>query len=446
MATKPRWLHDNSVQLLLEIARMEGIELRFVGGCVRDFVMERDLAYGDIDLATPHLPDVICQAFAKHGRVIPTGIAHGTVTVMLEAGKDDINQHGNNNRGFEITTLRRDVQCDGRHATIEFVDDWEVDALRRDFTMNALFMNDHGEIIDYVGGVADAIAGRVRFIGDANARIAEDYLRILRYYRFLATHGKLLQQDDYAYEAIAKYAHKLVAGGGVSGERIGHEMTKMLGADNPYAALELMAETKVWQVITGQEITGQAVTGDAVINLTALRDLIDRELIDRELIAGELKIGELIAGEGQFNIKPNFNPWRRLCALISSTNINTQYIANNWRLTNVTKKYMQAMANAHMIKDIDSLRVQVAQHGKDMVQEMLLLQQDLAGNTTQLLQYLHDYQPQPCPVNGALLLQNGFSHGIKIKYALESCNDAWLQSDFSLSMEQLLVIAAEHNV
>ena len=149
---------------------------RLVGGCVRDTLAGLEVA--DIDLATPDAPADVIAALEQAGlRALPTGLAHGTVTALAEG------------RGFEITTLRHDLQTDGRHAVVAFTDDWRADAARRDFTINAMSATPDGTLFDYFDGAADLQAGRVRFVGDAATRIAEDYLRILRFFRFFARYA-----------------------------------------------------------------------------------------------------------------------------------------------------------------------------------------------------------------------------------------------------------------
>ncbi len=404
MENKPIWFADVAVQKLLAIAEIEGIELRFVGGCVRDFVMDKvvmEREVGDIDLATPHLPEIVMNAFAKHAKVIPTGIAHGTVTVMIE------NQYFEK-RGFEITTLRRDLNCDGRHASIEFVNNWEVDAQRRDFTMNALFMKTNGEIVDYVGGVDDAIAGRVRFIGDASARIEEDYLRILRYFRFLATHSPQCSPqgsfiDISINDSIELHVGKLA---GISRERVANEMRKLLCAKNPVAALELMAQLGVWQIITD----------NAAINIKSFQGLMNCEKA--------------------FNIAPQ--AWLRLCAIAAGDAV---HIATKWRTPKATQKYIHAMVTAPAINDEATLRFAVSDYGKEWVMDMLMLKDATCLRTEYLLKYLSGYQPMPCPVNGGVLLANGFAQGVALRVALTACTQAWLKSDGALNMEQLLNVA-----
>ena len=151
-------------------------EARVVGGAVRDTLAGRLVT--EIDLATPREPDQVVHALQAAGiRTVPTGLEHGTVTAVVDG------------RGFEITTLRRDVETDGRHATVAFTDDWRADAARRDFSINALSMTRDGAVFDYFDGVADLRAGRVRFVGDPATRIAEDYLRILRFFRFFSRYA-----------------------------------------------------------------------------------------------------------------------------------------------------------------------------------------------------------------------------------------------------------------
>lgn len=196
---------------------------RLVGGCVRDSLV--GVAVADIDLATPDTPEAMTEALVAAGlRVIPTGIAHGTVTALAQGDS------------YEITTLRRDVQTDGRHAVVAYTDDWRLDAGRRDFTINAMSMTADGTVFDYFGGIADLRQGRVRFVGAAGLRIAEDYLRILRYFRFLARYGAGAP-DAAATAAIAAGVgglHRL------SGERVWSELRRILLAPKPQAALELM--------------------------------------------------------------------------------------------------------------------------------------------------------------------------------------------------------------
>ena len=196
---------------------------RLVGGCVRDTLA--GLPSADIDLATPDAPAAIIQALQAAGlRAIPTGLDHGTVTALVGG------------RGFEITTLRRDVVTDGRHAQVAWTTDWQEDAARRDFTINAMSMTLEGTLFDYFGGAADLRTRRVRFVGDAAMRVAEDYLRILRFFRFQARYGGLPPDPD-ALAAIAAGVPGLAR---LSAERVWSELKRILAAPAPDTALDLM--------------------------------------------------------------------------------------------------------------------------------------------------------------------------------------------------------------
>lgn len=203
-------------------------EGRFVGGAVRNALAGWPVR--DIDVAVPMPPEETLARLEKAEiKAVPTGLAHGTVTAIV---------HG---RPFEVTSLRSDVETDGRHAVVAYTDDWREDAARRDFTMNALYAGADGEIFDYHGGVEDLIAGRVRFVGDAAARIREDYLRILRLFRFHAWYGKG-EMDSEALHAAAAEKKGLAR---LSGERVAKEMLRLLECVNPVPALRMMAASGV---------------------------------------------------------------------------------------------------------------------------------------------------------------------------------------------------------
>jgi poly(A) polymerase len=215
---------------LLNEARSHGA--RLVGGCVRDAIVGR--ACEDVDIATQLLPDdVIARCTSANMRVIETGIAHGTVTATVDG------------QSFEITTLRKDVTTDGRRATVAFTDDWREDAMRRDFTMNALYCDAQGNVFDPTGqGVGDAKAGIVRFVGDPDQRIVEDHLRIMRYFRFTARFGKAVICGP-ALAACARHKDAIVR---LSIERVWSELKKILAASDPREAMKAMATSGVLAV------------------------------------------------------------------------------------------------------------------------------------------------------------------------------------------------------
>ena len=207
-------------------------EARVIGGAVRDTLATR--AVTEIDLATPRTPEQVTEALRPSGiRAVPTGIEHGTVTAVVDG------------RGFEVTTLRRDVETDGRHAVVAFTDDWRADAARRDFTINAMSLTRSGEVFDYFDGISDLRAGIVRFVGDPATRIAEDYLRILRFFRFFARYGRGAA-DPAALVAIRTGAPGLAR---LSVERVWSELARILAAPDPRGALALMAEAGVLDAV-----------------------------------------------------------------------------------------------------------------------------------------------------------------------------------------------------
>jgi len=225
---RPAFLDDPTLRAVLAALP----EARIVGGAVRDAIAGHPIS--DVDLATPRTPDEVTASLGRAGiKAVPTGLGHGTVTAVV------------GHRGFEVTTLRRDIETDGRHAVVAFTDDWRADAARRDFTINALSMSPDGEVFDYHAGIADLRAGRVRFVGDARSRVAEDYLRILRYFRFLARYGAG-EPDPQALAAIREGVPGLAQ---LSGERLWSELKRILSAPDPWAALGLMADLEVLEAV-----------------------------------------------------------------------------------------------------------------------------------------------------------------------------------------------------
>jgi len=266
-----------------------GATARFVGGCVRDAVVGRDVY--DIDIAVDRTPDDNLAALAAADiHTIPTGLRHGTVIAVVAS------------RHFEITSLRVDVETYGRHAKVAFTDDWAGDAQRRDFTMNALFADPDGALYDPVGGLADLQAGNVRFVGAPAQRIAEDYLRVLRFFRFHAWYGRT-EPDAAALAACAGAADRL---GTLSGERIRSEMLRLLMADAPLESLRLMQESGV----------------------------LSRVLPDGTDIGA---LARLIAEDAA----PD--PLRRLAALMQGGADAVSRLARHWHLSNAQRDRLMAM-------------------------------------------------------------------------------------------------------
>ena len=232
---------------------------RLVGGCVRDAIA--DVPVHDVDLATPEPPDAVVHALRDAGlKSAPTGLAHGTITAI------------SGGRGFEVTTLRRDRDTDGRHATVEWTDDWQEDAARRDFTMNALSMDRAGHVWDFFDGVRDLRDGTVRFVGNAPQRIEEDYLRIPRFFRFHARYGR----GDPDPRAIAAIRAGVPGLGRLSPERVWAELKRILAAPDPRTSLHLMQDTGVLQaLLPGADPAGLdrlcGAAPDPLLRLEAMR-------------------------------------------------------------------------------------------------------------------------------------------------------------------------------
>jgi poly(A) polymerase len=236
------WLKDPALQAVMAAIAARGGEARVAGGAVRNALLSEEVT--EVDLASSLTPEEVTAACVAQGMSVhPTGIDHGTVTVVAD------------HRPFEVTTLRHDVETDGRRATVKFTDDWEADAMRRDFTMNALYCDAKGRIYDFTSGHKDILARRVIFVGDPEQRIREDYLRILRFFRFHARYGEGVP-DAKGLAACVRLSAGMDA---LSAERIRQEMFKLMAARGAVPTLELMAEqgilshllpyTEEWRVI-----------------------------------------------------------------------------------------------------------------------------------------------------------------------------------------------------
>ncbi|MFK7836930.1 MAG: CCA tRNA nucleotidyltransferase [Sulfitobacter sp.] len=233
------WLNDPAALRVCDVLRDAGFEIYFVGGCVRNALL--GLPDSDVDMSTNALPEQVMEiALAADLKAIPTGIDHGTVTVIVDGS------------AFEITTFRRDVATDGRRAVVAFSQDIEDDARRRDFTMNALYADGKGRVIDPLGGLPDLIARRIRFIEDADARIKEDYLRILRFFRFSAWYAD--PAEGFEADTLAAISENGAGLETLSAERIGQEMTKLLLADDPAPAVAAMRQVgALHQILLGSD-------------------------------------------------------------------------------------------------------------------------------------------------------------------------------------------------
>ncbi len=276
------WLTAPAVKRVFAVLTDEGAEARIIGGAVRNALM--GVPVGEIDFGTTATPEVVAALAEAAGiKVAPTGIEHGTLTLVVGG------------RPFEVTTLREDIETDGRHAVVRFGTDWEADARRRDFTVNALSVDADGTVHDPVGGYGDILAGRIRFIGDADQRIAEDRLRILRFFRFHAEVGKSdLDSDGFAAVMRARDGLRQL-----SAERIGQEMRRLVVAPRAVEAVSLMQEAGVLPVVLAgigylaafaRLVTFEAavgVTASAPLRLAALACRIEEDV---QRVTGRLRL------------------------------------------------------------------------------------------------------------------------------------------------------------
>jgi poly(A) polymerase len=260
--TPPAFLSEPAIAALLDLLP----EARVTGGAVRDTLSAR--AFFDIDLASPLPPQLVIERLSAAGvKVVPTGLAHGTVTAVLPAGMPG-------GMLVEITTLRRDVETNGRHAVVSFTDDWRADAARRDFTINALSMTRDGAVYDYFDGLTDIHAGRLRFVGDPAARVTEDYLRVLRFFRFYARYGRV-GPDEATLTALRDAVPYLTT---LSAERVWSELVRILLAPDPVASVVLMDKLGVLAAVVpeGTNVTifsrlvARGAPVDSVLRVAAL--------------------------------------------------------------------------------------------------------------------------------------------------------------------------------
>ncbi|KQM66839.1 CCA tRNA nucleotidyltransferase [Sphingomonas sp. Leaf16] len=344
---------------------------RYVGGAVRDTLL--GLPVADIDVATIHPPrEVVRRLQAARIKAIPTGIAHGTITAVADGTV------------VEVTTLRRDVTTDGRHAEVAFTDDWQADAARRDFTMNALYadMGDH-RLYDYFGGIADLRDGRVRFIGDPLRRIAEDHLRILRFFRFLARFGDA--PDAQGLAACIARANDLMA---LSRERIADELLKLLVARDAVGVVRLMVDRAIWQPVLPE------FDAAAVERLAAL--------VDAEASAG---------------MAPD--PVRRLAALLNAGN--AEGATARLKLSNAQRKRI-AVALGSITDAPLALGYRLGVEG---AVDRLLLAGDPTAATT-----VAAWTRPTLPLSGGALVERGLARGPDVARALRQVEDRWIAEGF----------------
>ncbi len=374
------WHQSISVQAV--VSALGGGEMtRLVGGAVRDTLL--GLVVKDVDLATRWKPEEVVERLQAAGiKAVPTGIDHGTITAVTDDGP------------IEITTLRRDVSTDGRRATIAFSEDWQEDAARRDFTINALFADPATlEISDYFCGLADLEARRIRFIGSPEQRIAEDYLRVMRYFRFLARFGQDHVDED-AFAACRAAASRL---DGLSRERVADELLKLLATDDPRYAVGKMFEADLFSHI----VVGVDENGEALFN----------RLLERE-----------------HDHAVSTEPLRRLVALLPKHLDEADVTARDLKLSNRQRKAIAARLDDQM-PDPGSIRALAYRHGLAAARDTALLfgrQSDVAA----MLEQLDDWFPPFFPLTGGDLIEMGLEAGPQVSETLARIESDWVAEGF----------------
>lgn len=394
------WLTAGGTARVLQLLNANGEEARVVGGTVRNALL--GLPPGDTDIATTALPDEVVRRAKRAGiKSVPTGVDHGTVTLVIDGTP------------YEVTTLREDTETFGRKARVVFGRDWVKDAERRDFTMNGLSVDANGMVYDYVGGIADAKARRVRFIGNPDQRIAEDYLRILRFFRIHAAFGAGEPDRDGTLACIRGRAGLAT----LSAERVRMEMLKLLVAGGASSAAVAMADAGLLQVLTG----GVVYTGP----LTAM-------------IAIERVLG-LPA-----------NATRRLAALTVAVTEDAKRVATRLRLSNAEAKALDSMGHRwwrFAAKDEANARRLVYRLGPERYHDRVLLAWAHAGGDVtssrwrRLAELPQRWTAPKFPLRAADFIARGMAEGPALGHVLTLAEDAWLAADFPLEEAALAAIA-----
>mgnify|MGYP001024575776 CR=1 FL=1 len=365
------WRHRAGLAQLVEVLA----DVRFVGGSVRDTLL--DIPVSDLDVATPLAPERVVELLKGAGiRAVPTGIGHGTITAVLESGP------------VEVTTLRRDVSTDGRRATVAFTDDWREDAARRDFTINALYADPAtGAIFDYFGGLADLEARHVRFIGDPLQRIAEDHLRILRFFRFLARFGDVA--DPAGLAACTARSRDLMA---LSRERIADELLKLLIARDAVRVVELMIAHGIFAPVLPEIVSAARFT-------------------------------HIAARETAADVAPD--AIRRLAALIPADPVVAEQVAARLKLSNAQRRRLAAAAVAPQ----GTPHALAYRAGAEAALDQLLLSDRPLADALAV----RDWQPPRFPLGGGAIVARGIKAGPEVARLMKQVEQAWIAEGFPVA-------------
>jgi tRNA nucleotidyltransferase/poly(A) polymerase len=401
------WLRDAVLQSVLAALDCDGEEAMIVGGAVRNHLMSHPIS--DVDIATTAVPEETIARADKAGfKTVPMGIEHGTV--MVVAG----------HHGFEVTTLRHDIETDGRRAKVAFGRDFEADANRRDFTVNALYVRSDGTIFDPVGGLADIETRTIRFIGDAEQRIREDYLRILRFFRFFARYGGG-RPDSAGLLACTRLKDGV---SGLSAERVWMEMQKLLSAPDPSRALLWMRQSGVLNLVLPESEKW---------GIDAIHGVIDAEVAFKWDPDALFRLMSIIPGHGDF----------------------ADIVARRWKVSNAERERLTdwagtgaiapQLSDADLAKRLyrgkpqaicDHIRLSIAA-GRARAQSEPASLEDVAS-LVRLLRFAENWKRPKFPVTGSDMMAAGFGEGPHMGNVLRELERRWIDNGFKLSRETLL--------
>lgn len=401
------WFQNRGLQQLFPILNIDGEEVRVAGGAVRNALMNLDI--GDIDLATTWLPEDVKRLTEDAGfKVIPTGIDHGTLTLVKDG---DV---------FEITSLREDIATDGRHAKVLFGKDWQKDAERRDLTINGMYVDFQGDVIDLVNGVADIQGKVIRFIGDAPTRIAEDHLRVLRFFRFFAFYGTG-RPDAEGLKACAKACDQLSS---LSAERVWKEMRRLFEANDPSRALLWMRTTGVLTAIFPEtEKWGIDLVGPFVETHEALKWERDPMLLLEAIIPPDGdRVTELAKRLKMSRVEAD--------RLLNWTK--TPKVAHDLAETAFDRVLYRGSVQGY--KDVLRLSLVTARSKAEASDDAMLE----AAGYSKLLKRLDAWEKPNFPISGKDLMEKGYEAGTQLGDKLRELEDKWVESNFLIERDALL--------
>ncbi len=403
-----QWMEEPGLKAVVAALTADGTEIRFVGGCVRDSLVSRP--FHDIDIATPRPPEKTIEQLEAAGlKAVPTGIAHGTITAVA------------NSHSYEITTLRKDVETDGRHAVVRFTDDWIEDAARRDFTINALSASVAGEVYDPFGGIDDLATGSIKFVGRAQERIEEDVLRILRFFRFYAYYGRSKPDAD-ALFACRQQAPKLKD---LSGERVRTEMLKLLLASDPVSALTYMRGTAL-QVILPEATDFGSLRGLVWLETTAIKyDAVSPDALRR--LAALVAYGAADADELSSRLKFSNKQRARLARMLSPEKQSISWENTENQICKAIYLY-----SPEGVRDLILLN-----WAKEVSLKAKLPRAETDGWIKQI-EATENWQPVSFPLNGKDALEVGIPAGPEMGKRLKAVEGWWLEGGCQANKESCL--------